>query len=259
VGGVGDVSNVGATWAFAPVGAHDFNADSRSDVVWRNAGGDVAVWLMNGTQITPGPVYGPVSNIWSIVGQRDFNGDGNADLLWRDNGNTAMWFMNGNTVGSGAAVGSAPTTFGGRGRRFRRRRQRRYPLARHQRQHIGLADERRPGCCDRRPGNVPTTWAVVGTGDFNGDGNTDILWRDTSGNTAIWFMSGTTILLAPVSATFPSRGRWSEPATSTATAKATSSGATPAAIPRSGLANGAAVSSAGSLGNAHRLVGGPDR
>ena len=25
--------------------------------------------------------------------------------------------------------------------------------------------------------NVLTTWAIVGTGDFNGDGKTDILWR----------------------------------------------------------------------------------
>jgi hypothetical protein len=32
---------------------------------------------------------------------------------------------------------------------------------------------------------------VVGTGDFNGDSNSDILWRDTSGNTSIWFMNGT--------------------------------------------------------------------
>jgi hypothetical protein len=30
----------------------------------------------------------------------------------------------------------------------------------------------------------------ISFGDFNNDGNTDILWRDTSGNTAIWFMNG---------------------------------------------------------------------
>jgi HTH-like domain len=28
------------------------------------------------------------------------------------------------------------------------------------------------------------------TGDYDGDGITDLLWRDTSGNTAIWFMNG---------------------------------------------------------------------
>src|SRR5258707_9163954 len=43
-------------------------------------------------------------------------------------------------------------------------------------------------------GNVPTTWSIVGTGDFNGDGKWDILWRDTGGNVAIWEMNGTTVL-----------------------------------------------------------------
>src|SRR5260370_16904100 len=35
---------------------------------------------------------------------------------------------------------------------------------------------------------------IGGTGGFNGDGKWDILWRDTSGNVAIWEMNGTTIL-----------------------------------------------------------------
>ncbi len=42
--------------------------------------------------------------------------------------------------------------------------------------------------------NVATTWSIAETGDFNGDGKSDILWRDTSGNTAIWFMNGGAIM-----------------------------------------------------------------
>jgi hypothetical protein len=42
-------------------------------------------------------------------------------------------------------------------------------------------------------GNIPTTWSIALTGDYNGDGMRDLLWRDTSGNTSIWFMNGTTV------------------------------------------------------------------
>jgi hypothetical protein len=40
---------------------------------------------------------------------------------------------------------------------------------------------------------VPTAWTIVETGDFDGDGKSDILWHDTSGNVAIWFMNGTQV------------------------------------------------------------------
>ena len=43
-------------------------------------------------------------------------------------------------------------------------------------------------------GSVATVWTIVETGDFNGDGKSDLLWHDNSGNTAIWLMDGTTIL-----------------------------------------------------------------
>jgi serralysin len=36
----------------------------------------------------------------------------------------------------------------------------------------------------------------VGTGDFNGDGMSDILWRDDSNDLAVWLMQGTSILQA---------------------------------------------------------------
>ena len=43
-------------------------------------------------------------------------------------------------------------------------------------------------------GNVATSFKIAGSGDFNGDGKSDVLWRDTtSGNIAIWFMNGTSI------------------------------------------------------------------
>jgi hypothetical protein len=34
--------------------------------------------------------------------------------------------------------------------------------------------------------NVPTSWHMAGTGDFNGDGRVDILWRNDNGNMTDW-------------------------------------------------------------------------
>jgi hypothetical protein len=40
-----------------------------------------------------------------------------------------------------------------------------------------------------------SNWTIGGTGDFNGDGNVDILWRyyGSGGYSCVWFMNGTTI------------------------------------------------------------------
>jgi hypothetical protein len=40
---------------------------------------------------------------------------------------------------------------------------------------------------------VPTTYTIVQTGDYNGDGMSDIVWMDGSGNVSIWFMNSTTV------------------------------------------------------------------
>ena len=39
--------------------------------------------------------------------------------------------------------------------------------------------------------NPGPDWKVVGTGDFNGDGKSDILFQNTDGQAAIWEMNGT--------------------------------------------------------------------
>jgi hypothetical protein len=58
---------------------------------------------------------------------------------------------------------------------------------------------------------IPTNlnWDIVGTGDFNGDGNTDILWRNYStGENAVWLMNGTTELNSVYLRTIPTNPNW---------------------------------------------------
>ena len=38
------------------------------------------------------------------------------------------------------------------------------------------------------------TWHIKGTGDFNGDGHSDILWQNDNGSVAIWEMNGTNFI-----------------------------------------------------------------
>jgi hypothetical protein len=45
------------------------------------------------------------------------------------------------------------------------------------------------------PGSKTSKWTIVETGDFNGDGITDILWRADAGDAEIWLMNGLTPLL----------------------------------------------------------------
>jgi hypothetical protein len=42
-------------------------------------------------------------------------------------------------------------------------------------------------------GAVAGSWSVGPTGDYDGDGKTDILWIDNTGNVAMWLMNGATI------------------------------------------------------------------
>jgi hypothetical protein len=45
------------------------------------------------------------------------------------------------------------------------------------------------------PGNVAdTNWQIVGVGDFNADGESDIVWQHTNGSFAVWLMRGPALL-----------------------------------------------------------------
>ncbi len=78
--------------------------------------------------------------------------DGKADILWRHiSGVVYLWLMSGTTIIGGGSPGSAPTDWTIQS--FR----------------------------ERCGGPASTCPVARGTGDFNGDGKVDILWRHTSG------------------------------------------------------------------------------
>ncbi len=186
-----------------PSTAYDFNGDKTSDILWQNASGAPAIWLLSDAAPFNEPaVGGNPGPSWQVIGAADFNGDRDADILWRNtNGQPAVWLMNDTTPFSEVAVGSNPGPSW---------------------QVIGSGDFNGDGDADilwqntngqaaiwlmygTTPISEPTVganpapnWHIVGADDFNGDGDADILWQNTDGQAAIWLMNGTTPVGEPV-------------------------------------------------------------
>jgi hypothetical protein len=210
------VTNVpGGIWSI--VGTGDFNGDGKSDILWRDTSGNVAIWEMNGTTILNQATsfVGNVAGNWSVFGTGDFNGDGNSDILWRDtSGNVAIWEMNGTSVlnVSTSFVANVPGNWS----------------------IVGTGDFNSDGCSDilwqdtsgnvaiwemngtsvlnastSFVANVSSNWSTFGSGVYDGGGKSHIVWHDSSGNVAIWKMNGTSILNASSSFVANVPGTWS--------------------------------------------------
>ena len=79
------------------------------------------------------------------------------------------------------------------------------------RRHAGdLADEWHE--CDRGgavgPFNPGPSWHVQGTGDYNGDNKSDILWQPDNGTPAIWPMNGMNFVAAAAAGSFNPGHDW---------------------------------------------------
>ena len=47
-----------------------------------------------------------------------------------------------------------------------------------------------------RPEGLCSGWQVRGSGDFNSDGKSDILWQNVDGTPGIWLMNGMSVITA---------------------------------------------------------------
>ena len=182
------------TTASASVIMNDFNGDGRSDILWRQTGGQLIEWLgqKNGSLLANGSVsFNQVDNSWKIAASGDFNGDGRDDILWRHTlGELAEWTgqsTGGLTLNAGAVtkldtswVAAGSGDFNGDGRDDVLWRHSSGEMA----QWLGQADGKfaNNGVATK----VDSSWTVAGVGDFNGDGREDVLWRHSSGELAEW-------------------------------------------------------------------------
>jgi hypothetical protein len=195
-------SAVSTSWQIVETG--DFDGDGRSDILWRNGStGELSNWLG-----TPNGAFAPndanafatVSTVWRIVRVGDFNGDGRSDILWRHTDGTIVDWLgtpNGGWIDNAANSIQLVTTtwhianvgdFNGDGRTDILWRSDGGQVS----DWLGTAS----GAFTSNDANALTTapsgWDIVGTGDFNGDGRSDILWRNSSTGAVInWLGTAT--------------------------------------------------------------------
>ena len=188
--------NFGAASGFTIAATGDFNGDGRMDIFWVSPQRDL--WLVTGTGsgFNDGRYIATYPQGWKIVSSGDVNADGTDDLIWHNAtiSQYGYWLMS--TAGTVQHVYSAAagpgyrlvTTgdFNGDGR---------LDMVWTSNLDLVLLAGNGTTFTDSKIGNYPDAGRVFAAGDVNGDGNDDLLLRNTTLNTwGYWLMSGSKIL-----------------------------------------------------------------
>ena len=188
-------ANPGTSWQV--VGAGDFYGSLYSDILWQNTDGAVSIWEMNGTTVVASGSPGNPGTELARGRHRRFQ----RRRLFRHPVAEHQWRRR--DLGDERVESDRERRrrqprdelARDRQRRFQRRRLLRHPVAEHQRCRRDLGDERAEG--DRRAPSSATpapSWHAIGSGDFYGNGYSDILWQNTNGAVAIWEMDGLKVI-----------------------------------------------------------------
>jgi hypothetical protein len=185
-------------WKCQAIG--DLDGNGTADLLWRDVNtGRIHAWLLeNAALLQSVQISGPIGSNWTIVGIGDISGDARGDIILRNRTTGAVegWLMDGAmrlAVGTiGASSGLVPQYLGdldGDGLhdiiwRTKAGAPRLWLLD-------GLT-RRFDGPIAGLTTNVGTAWKIAGTGDIDGNGTSDILWRHTSGAVVAWMMDGAT-------------------------------------------------------------------
>jgi hypothetical protein len=197
---IADISGAATIVPLKPPVRNDFNGDGKSDILWNNDYGTVALWQMNGSNVSGSLTSTPSIDLsWKVAGTGDFNSDGKTDVLWRNtNGSIALWQMDGSSVLS-SSLTSIPSIdnswkvagtgdYNGDGKADILWRNTNGSIA------IWTMDGTTVKSSSKTStSSLDPSWKVASNSDFNGDGKADILWRNDDGSIALWQMNGATI------------------------------------------------------------------
>ena len=185
-------------WKMA--GQGDIDGDGKFDFLWQHSNGRLAAWLMDGTNrlatisIAKRPTGG-----WRVVGVTDLDKDGSIDILWQHgNGYLAAWMMNGTNVDHSLMLNDGKRFQGGWkvvGLMDMDGDNDEDILWQHGGGRIGVwyMDGTTVSSKEtyKYSQNTSSSWKIVGNTDLNGDGENDLVWQNSNGYLALWFMNGT--------------------------------------------------------------------